>query len=354
MVDYRFDFVAQLDDKEFLTVLNGEELVQLWNEGIITYNPDIQRGTRTVMNRNNEEVEEAVYSKTNVKKIYETMVSGVYFEDMITLNVLADGNDRVYSDLDSEEMKIHALGEINIADGQHRIRALKMIADSNERGSTDINLKEFNFPIKITNYDVNTARMQFHQFAKGLKISSSRSEFFNTVDHSNEVVRNLMRNSELAGRVEVIRNTITKKEKRHVVTFATMTNAIKMVYGEMTNAQAQELSSYLGEFFDGLFNTMNELVDFDRRQQSKETSLKAENFAFYGYVVISKLLRDKENWQQYFPLINELDLRKESEVWFGKVTKRGANGFAIINSSDSRTFFIEQITQQFEQLLGNH
>ncbi len=74
---------------------------------------------------------------------------------------------------------------------------------------------------------------------------------------------------------------------------------------------------------------------------------------FYGYVAISKVLRDKENWPQYIPLINQLDLQKESEVWFGRVTKRGRNRFAIINSTDSRNYFVESISQQFEQLLEN-
>ena len=356
MEQFTFDFVAKLNENAYLTILDGGQLVDLWDDGIISYNPEIQRGSRIKKLRNSEEVQEAVYSKTNVKKIYEAMVSGNYFEDMITLNVLNDGNSSisdVFYDESNEMQAFTVQGEINIADGQHRIRALKMLNDSNEKGITNIPLTSFTFPVKITHYDIKTAQKQFHQFSKGLKISSSRSEYFNATDHANEIVRQLMRNSELAGRVEIVRNTITKRERRNVVTFATMVNAIKMVYKEMTNAQADSLSQYLCEFFDELFNTVPELLSYESRQQSKETSLKAENFMFYGYTAISKVLRDRENWQQYLPLINQLDLSKESEVWFGKVTKRGRNGFAIINSSDSRAYFIEKITEQFEQLLQN-
>ncbi|MDK2799617.1 MAG: hypothetical protein PWP27_2430 [Clostridiales bacterium] len=350
------DYLFRINEKEFLTVIPGWQLVEYWDDNTISYNPEIQRGSRIKKKRNNEEVEEAVYSKANVKKIYKSMVAGNYFVDMITLNVLDDGNSSIsepFYDETNEGRAVNITGQIEIADGQHRIRALKMLNDSNEKGITNIPLESFIFPVKITHYDLKTAQQQFHQFSKGLKISSSRSEYFNATDHSNEIVRQLMRNSELTGRVEIVRNTITKRERRNVVTFATMVNAIKMVYKEMTNAQAQELAGYLCEFFDGLFNTVPELLDFESRQQSKETSLKAENFMFYGYLAISKLLRGKENWQQYLPLINELDLAKESEVWFGKVTKRGRNGFAIINSTDSRAYFIEKITEQFEQLLQN-
>lgn len=351
-----FDYIEKIGEKEYLTLIPGWQLVEYWDEGIISYNPEIQRGSRIKKKRNNQEVEEAVYSKANVKKIYEAMVSGNYFVDMITLNVLNDGNSTIsdcFYDTNNEADSFTVTGKLEIADGQHRIRALKMLNDSNEKGITNIPLESFIFPVKITHYDIKTAQQQFHQFSQGLKISSSRSEYFNATDHSNEIVRQLMRNSELAGRVEIVRNTITKRERRNVVTFATMVNAIKMVYKEMTNAQADSLSQYLCEFFDELFNTVPELLSYESRQQSKETSLKAENFMFYGYTAISKVLRDRENWQQYLPLINQLDLSKESEVWFGKVTKRGTRGLAMVNSLDSRKYLIEKTTEQFEDLLQN-
>lgn len=95
MEQFTFDFVAKLNENAYLTILDGGQLVDLWDDGIISYNPEIQRGSRIKKLRNSEEVQEAVYSKTNVKKIYEAMVSGNYFEDMITLNVLNDGNSSI-------------------------------------------------------------------------------------------------------------------------------------------------------------------------------------------------------------------------------------------------------------------
>lgn len=352
-IEFDIIFAINRNEDVYMTILDGYQLVEFWDDGIISYNPEIQRGTK-IRVRNNQEIEEPVYSQANVKKIYKAMVEGNFFEDMITLNVLNNEessiSDIFHDDL-SDTNAITVNGEINIADGQHRIRALKMLKDSNERGTTNIPLDDFAFPVKITHYDVKKAQQQFHQFSQGLKISSSRSQYFNTTDHSNEIVRELMRNSELSGRVEIVKNTIIKSEKRNVVTFATMVNAIEMVYREMTNIQAQQLAIYLCEFFDEVFNEIPELINYESRQESKETTLLAENFMFYGYIAISKVLRDKENWHQYVPLINQLDLQKESEIWFGRVTKRGRNRLAIINSIDSRNYFVEKIVEKFEQLL---
>lgn len=356
MEQITLDYLFRINENEFITIIPGWQLVEYWNDGIISYNPEIQRGSRIKKKRNNEEVKEAVYSRANVNKIYKAMVAGNYFIDMITLNILDDGNSSIsepFFDEANDTDAVNITGKIEIADGQHRIRALKMLAVSNEEGRTNIPLENLFFPVKVTHYDIKSAQKQFHQFSQGLKISSSRAEYFNSTDRSNKIVRKLMQDSELAGRVEIVKNSIIKSEKKNVVTFATLVNAISMVYKEMTNVQAEELAQYLSEFFDRLFDAIPELVDYESRQQSKETSLKAENLMFYGYIAISKVLKDRENWQQYLPLINQLDLSKESELWFGKVTKRGTRGLAMVNSLDSRKYLMEKVTEQFEALLQN-
>jgi len=351
MAEYVFRDVNQIGEKEYQTVIDGQELAQMWRDGIITYNPEIQRGTKVKRGKDNTETEVAVYSKANVKKIYESMLSGQYFTDMITLNILADSNEKIELD---DEGNLNVNGEINISDGQHRIRALAMILESNDKGNTAFDLTELKFPIKITHYDVQTAQQQFHQFSQGLKISSSRAEYFNQAGLANIVVRELMKSSDLAGRVEVVRNSIPKKDERHIVTFATLVNAIEIVYKDLeTRVQAIELSRYLAEFFNELINLIPELHNYEKRAQSKEISLVGENFMFYGYVAISKVLRDKENWKEYLPLINELDLLKSSKVWYGEMIKGGKErGYAIINTNESRQKFINKIVRMFKKLLN--
>ncbi len=346
-----FRNVSQIGEREYQTVIDGQELAEMWKDGVITYNPEIQRGTKVKRGKDNTETEVAVYSKANVKKIYESMLSGQYFTDMITLNILADGNEKIELD---DEGNLNVNGEINISDGQHRIRALAMILESNDKGNTVFDLTELKFPIKITHYDVQTAQQQFHQFSQGLKISSSRAEYFNQAGLANIVVRELMKNSDLAGRVEVVRNSIPKKDEKHIVTFATLVNAIQLVYEDLeTRVQAVELSKYLAEFFNELINLIPELHNYEKRAQSKETSLIGENFMFYGYVAISKVLRDKENWKEYLCLINGLDLLKSSKIWYGEVIKGGKErGYSIINTSESRQKFINKIERMFKKLLN--
>jgi hypothetical protein len=148
---------------------------------------------------------------------------------------------------------------------------------------------------------------------------------------------------------------ISKKEHRNLVTFATLLNAIELVYTDIeTNVQANSLAEYLTEFFNVLINSVPEFGNYQLRQESKLTSLKAENFTFYGYISLSKLLRDRENWQHYIPLVNNVDFSKESETWFGSVIKRGRRGsLSIINSSDSRKYMVDKSKEKFEELMSN-
>ncbi|CRZ35806.1 hypothetical protein DFR55_11424 [Herbinix hemicellulosilytica] len=68
MSEYVFKNVNQIGEKEYQTVIDGQELAEMWRDGIITYNPEIQRGTKVKRGKDNSEVEVAVYNKANVKK----------------------------------------------------------------------------------------------------------------------------------------------------------------------------------------------------------------------------------------------------------------------------------------------
>lgn len=345
-----FRSVNALGEYEYTTHLNGNELLRLWQENVIEYNPEIQRGTKVKLDKKKDEIEVPVFSTANVKKIYNAMVSGNYFTDLITLNIMRDGTEKV--EFEDGNLVVYK-GDINIADGQHRIRALEAIRMSNEALETTFNLESLVFPVKITVYDTVQAQQQFYQFSQGLKISSSRSEYFNQQGLANILIKNLMEpGMALHEKVEVVKNTIAKTDTRHLVSFATLVNAIRMVYIIDTEDELAELTTYLNEFFHELINLIPELRSYELRLKSKETSLIAENFMFYGYVAISQILQNDPDWKTKIPLILQLDFEKDSKLWYGKVTKRGKRrGYSIINSSDSRRAMINRINKEFGRLL---
>ena len=63
MSEYVFKNVNQIGEKEYQAIIDGQELAEMWMDGIITYNPEIQRGTKVKRGKDNTETEVAVYSK---------------------------------------------------------------------------------------------------------------------------------------------------------------------------------------------------------------------------------------------------------------------------------------------------
>ena len=91
----KFSPVMRLGEAEFMTHMTGSELLRLWLDGIIEYNPEIQRGSKIKLDKDKNEIKVPVFSTANVKKIYQAMLDGNYFTDLITLNIMKDGTEQV-------------------------------------------------------------------------------------------------------------------------------------------------------------------------------------------------------------------------------------------------------------------
>lgn len=350
--------VIQTGTNSFLTSIDGETLQKLWKDGTISYNADTQRGEKEVINRQGEKEMQPVYSKLNVKKITEMIISGKYHEDTIVLNVLKTGEEEI--DYDNGTLYI-AKGEINILDGQHRLHSLDLVKERLEEAGEQGNLKNIVFPLQIKNLNVEDAQDAFYQFSQGLKISTTRSEYFNNRDFENVIAKKLMNHSDLINKVEIIGNSISKNNTKNIVTFGTLVSAIRENFkgkmdekGKLSSAslidtgdKAEKVGNYLCEFVNELFKVIPEILDYEMRSESKKTSLITENFAFYGYFGVANYLMDKEDWKELLPKLLEVNFNKDMKPWCGKVTRRGKGGYIITNNSDSRSYFSKRLVKEF-------
>lgn len=345
---------------EYNTTLSGLKLAELWNEGIIEYVGDIQRGYKIVVDKEKNEIEVPIFSQKTVDNIRRKILSKKYFVDQITLNIT--NND--YIDVEEKDGSLIVNnGEIAILDGQHRIRALSEILNDMQTGDTSFtkeDLENLIFPVKVSTYSNEIGQQQFYQYSLGNKISSTRAEFFNTEDYPNLIVKSLLNDSVLSNKIETVKNSISKNERHNVTTYATMVNAIKLVYPEFSSKEeALDLANYLKQFFAELFNIIPEFKDFDRRKESKETSLLCENFSFYGYIGIAKFIQYMSDWEEKLKVIKYIDLDKSAKSWAGKVTKntkvnKKGNStvkYSIINSTDSRRYMVMNMEKLFKEEL---
>lgn len=345
--------VAQLAPNRWVTTMSGQDLLDCWRAGIITYNPDIQRGERLVRNRNGEEVIKPFYSPSNVRKIAEKMAHESFRTDTIVLNVTHDGNEKI--SYENGTLNI-AEGTINILDGQHRLRALDMVEGWAHRriNPVKVDLSQMTFIVQIENLDILEAQKTFYQYSLGLKVSRTRAEYFNNTDRANRIARKILTESDMRDKIEIVRGNIDKKNPHRLVTFGTLVHAISMSFPNIeTEEMENQVAKFLCEYFNELIKLIPELHDPEKRFASREKSFIADNFAFYGYVAVASVLFGQDDWKQRMKKLLEMDYHKESKLWYGKITRKGRKGgLTIVNSSDSKKQFVKMFKSQFEKLIA--
>lgn len=357
---YSFNNITKLKDKEYMTVLNGEELAELWLDEKLVYYPQTQRGVKLVKQRvtgkrKKPEIKEvAVYNNKNVQEIRSLIVRGKYYPDQITLNLLSNVDNEIEYNEETSELTMS--GMLCILDGQHRIKALSLVKQENDLlgVKNQANIKDLKFPVKITNYDEEEAQFQFYQFTKGMAISKSKAESFNKENAVNRIVNELNFEGILKDRIDVNNTTVSKNDKKHITTFSTMVSAIKMSYGEIKNEKEEaEILSFLKYFFKELFKIYPEILDFEERNTSNRYNLICENFTMYGYIEISKFLyplRDKK-WIPTLEKVQDINFNKyddngEINPLWEEILRPAKNGVTIINNASTRALFRNKIREQ--------
>ena len=339
--NYTFNNVQRLADKAWTFNITAYELAKLWDEEKLVYYPDTQRGViqdPKEYKKGNIKYK-AVYNKKRVQEIESKIIQEDYFGDQLTINIILDDSVVEY---DEYTLTLHvAKGLICMLDGQHRTKACHkiyqnmMTLEDEKLKSILMNLK---FPVRITNYDVDTAALQFYQLQMGEKISKSRAESFNRQEAVNRIIHQLNKNSVLKDKIDDIRTSISKNDKTHIVTFNTMATAFKDTFGNVSDEkQEKEYLEFLKEFFLELTNIYPEMLDPEKREASKVYMFTCENFMFYGYLELAKYLfiRKNKNWKEMLRKVKSIDMHKSAKHW-SEVVRVTDNGISIINNTSSR------------------
>jgi DGQHR domain-containing protein len=269
---------------KYQTTANAEILSDLWNREIIEYQGNLQRGY--VKNKKGENV--AVYNSKHVKEILESILTQKIHAGFITLNAL---NSKPIK-FNPEDMTLSILPKqkLQVLDGQHRLRSFAMWSKLKKRKPEQyISPEEFYMPLIIETLNEESAKSLFSEYAtKPLKISTSRSLFLDVDSNINRIARRLMSESELKNRVEVIKNTISKKSDK-IVSFSVISKGIKNNFKPSTQRESDEIANHLILFFNELVNTFPEImgdVDLTKKQELKERMFTIDVLAFYAYFVL--------------------------------------------------------------------
>lgn len=350
-VDLRFHDVHRLNDKEYSLVLSAYQIAELWysDENLLSYFVPTQRGVKHSRTTKGNSKVTPIISNSNVKEMVELITNDKFYTSQLTFNVLDEGEKC----LEYKNGTLRITKGLNILDGMHRITSIyKVYLHSlilGEDSDLTQKLKNLMFPVKITHYDLNSAQIMFSQYSKGLKLSTSKVESFDMSKASNRIVDKLNKHSVLKGMIDVNKTSIAKTDITHIVTFATLNEAVKNSFGVIQNEKEErEIYEFLELFFYELMLLFPEMQEAGSRIDSKEYSLLCENMMFYGYLTIAEILYLKrfKDWKTELYNLDKIPFEKDNEIW-QPIVRINNDRISLVNNKNTRNILCKIIKEQF-------
>lgn len=345
-----FHNVVDLGNNNYLTYLNAEEIGRMWEKEELCYYVPTQRGIK-FRKVNNKIKEDVIVKQSNINEMQNLILKGELGTTQLTLNVL--NSDKVLLNYNKDKKELFVKGSIALLDGMHRVKSCyKAYKASQILGDKELikNVNNTIFPILITHYEDSKAKIVFSQMSKGLKISKSLAESFDSTKASNRIISRLNENSVLKGLVEVRKNSINKNDMNHIVTFNTLKIAMDEFFPAIKDTnEEQEIYMFLSSFFNELFNLFPFMKNEEERVLIREESLECENVMFYGYISIASdlyLKRKSSKWKEELKALEKINFDKSNEIW-DCIIKEGKESYITINTKSSRALMVRTLKQEF-------
>lgn len=365
MAVFQLDNVIAINRNEepfmFIANISAHSLAELSENGIIEYNPNIQRGIRTLKSGKVK----PIFSVKHAKEIFNAMLSGDIFGGIITLR--HDENDKSELTYD-EDNKVLIISDeskkqfdtpiFQVVDGQHRLESSKMWKKAWEKNPENFNdPNTFDYPVAILSLDEDDAKKLFSEYSmKPLPISKIRQKFLDVGNLSNFIARETVNKSELKGKIELTSTSI--KGKNAIITFGNLYDSIKNNFNPSSKKEAEKIVNFLIEYFNELVDIFpKQLGNIDNdfkiathnRNEERKNTFILESLAWNGIVAVASKLYEEKKWKDKLQKLNE-----EVEVgeWKGRFLDKSNPLFSpvftekgkIINNSATQTHMTKIIT----------
>lgn len=286
--------VIQLRDDEYLIPkMTYGTIAELYQRGVNTYNYDTQREATLIDTGIGLVLSPTVY-KESTSAMVEEMINGNFFDNTITWNILATGQEKFDFDGKSKLKFIKDKGsDMNIIDGYHR--TLAIIEALNRKPE----LADEFMQVKILNYDVNKASRYIYQETKGTSFSEEKKKSISQNNYSKAVeYLNRSGNSMLRNKISVIDDEVFKYNDKYVM-FSTIADTLSSLHKDFANVSMQSEINNFNRHMEKIFNNIITYFDNDFNNIKIEKSIFTNNSMFIGYTWLAlQIERDDEYWEE--------------------------------------------------------
>ena len=178
-----FHPVIQVAPDQWITFIDCDDLIVLYDSGKIRYNPETQRPMRRTRSGNTE-VYRFYKNDKAIAEMADALRRDLFIPNTITINLLKsgfEGNLEENYNEASATISFRSIDHFDLLDGYHRFLALRRVKllDSSF---------EFTMELRITNFTLDKARQFIFQEDQKTKMTKVQSASYNTNDIANQVV----------------------------------------------------------------------------------------------------------------------------------------------------------------------
>jgi hypothetical protein len=329
---------------KFLTSVSVADIIKIKDR--VKYDVQTQRGQRV---RNNKL--ENIMSKKNIDEMKFKMLDNFFDGGTLCWNVRLPevGREKEVVNFDIEEDRIIVLSqEITLPDSYQRHNAIWDL----EAYNFSIDQYNYNFPLSICLYTLAEEQNLFSEInGCGSKACKTRTLYLNNA-HKNILVKDIIKNSGLKNNVEVVQDSIFRKDK--VVAFATLYSSwfdkTNGAFKTLQEEQSKEFKDWIIRFYNYLIEIRPELgyMDAKERYELSKKSIAFSTHVWFAYANIAKLLQGDQNWKRKLQRLNkpyksgqwEGDIFSfENPIWHGTISVQNKIGeWKLVNNKTSHQF----------------
>ncbi len=282
-----FEHARQIAPDIWTVAVPIQFISKLGRSNMLNYEFDTQREAKTIETDKGIILTPTVNSQS-VVEIKNEIVEGNLIPTILTFNIPLIESENFKYDKKLNRW-ILLKGKLNIIDGYHRY--LGIIAAIREREKI-----EFNFEIRLTNFDNDKARKFIVQEDKRNPISKEYIKSIDDADLSTQLINRLNQNnqSELKGKITTDNTTITSGLS--LVSFEIMHKTIEKLWKLVTIDDAEVLFDYLRVFFNRLVGLYPDELKTQIQRYKKVNNISDERM-FVIYLILAKQLENNENWR---------------------------------------------------------
>lgn len=333
---------------KFLTSASIADVINVKDR--LTYDVETQRGNRIKRNGNRIK-EEHIMSKKNIEEMRVKILDDFFDGGVISWNVrISDiGKEKEVVEFVPEDSKIIIKSKrITIPDSAQRHEAIWGLKDY----TFSLDQRNYNFPLSISLYTFTEEQSLFSEInGQGSKCSKTRALYLgNSI--KNKLLKEIIKESKLKDNVEVIVDSIYRKDK--VIAFATLFTAMfdkrSGAFRDLEERDIPEFKKWMIKFFDELISIRPELDKMnaqDRYEWSKIT-MSFSPHAWMSYVNIAKEIKGDANWRRKLSRLAkpyksgqyECDLFSyENKIWHGTImVKNKTEEWKLVNNRSAFKF----------------